>query len=65
MLLHDDTEWPTNPNGPAILDWRQALQREWDADKRRRESHRSDPAMNLEAVCTSDALDVGAPHAKT
>jgi hypothetical protein len=65
MLRPDDVERRKNPNRDAMLDWRKALEREWDADRRRRESHQSDATLNLESGGTSGVGDGRAPLPKT
>jgi hypothetical protein len=62
MLRHDDPERRKISNRDAILEWRRALEREWDADKRRRESRQSGAAVTPEPG--SDAGAASPPRAK-
>jgi hypothetical protein len=64
MPRYDGVERRKNPSREPLLEWRRALEREWDADKRRRESQ-PDAAVNVDAGATSAADDLGASRPKT
>jgi hypothetical protein len=46
-----------NPCSAIVRDWRRALQDEWEADRHRRETHRSDEEGGPGVVQTSGAKD--------
>jgi hypothetical protein len=44
-----------NPCSPIVRDWRRALQDEWDADRRRRETHLNNAPAEPDVVRASGA----------
>jgi hypothetical protein len=62
MPRYDGGERRKNSSREPMFEWCRALEREWDADKRRRESHQSDAAVNVDAGRISAANDLGAPR---
>jgi len=45
-----------NPCSTIVRDWRRALQAEWDADSRRRETHRNDATTGPDATGLLDPI---------
>jgi hypothetical protein len=45
-----------NPCSTIVRDWRRALQAEWDADRRRRETHRHDATTGPDATGLLDSI---------
>jgi hypothetical protein len=46
MFGYDGHDRRKNPSNPMVRDWRRALQNEWEADKRRRETRREEPCRD-------------------